>query len=60
MRIKCGKLVFNIYSDKPWEIPTNTKKFIESNSEAEISYEIEFVDNIKNNNEDIMCKGKIL
>ena len=58
MKIKCGKLVFNISYDKTWEIPTNTKKFIENQSEAEISYEIEFVDNIKTNNEEVICKRK--
>lgn len=58
MKIKCGKLIFNIFNNKQWEIPKNTKKFIENSSESELCYEIEFVDNIKYNNEEIICQRK--
>lgn len=56
MKVKCGKLVFNIPSDKSWRIPVNTKKFIENSSEVNLTYKIQLVDNIKNNNEEIICQ----
>lgn len=61
MNIKCGKLAFKIYNDKRWDIPINVKKFEDNDSETDILYEINFVDDIKYNNEQIVCqRDKIL
>lgn len=58
MKIKCGKLIFNIQNNKSWEIPMNVSKFIKNNGKEDISYNIEFVDNIKYENEEIICQRK--
>lgn len=47
MKFKCGKLVFNMNCDETWNIPINSKKFIvDTNEEAEINYNIKFMDNL--------------
>lgn len=54
MKIKCGEKVFNIDYNESWEVPTNSKKFIENKKESELNYKIEFVDEIQFNNEQII------
>lgn len=54
MKIKCGEKVFNIDYNESWEVPTNSKKFIENKEESELNYKIEFVDEIQFNNEQII------
>lgn len=54
MKIKCGEKVFNIDYNESWEVPTNTKKFIENKKEWDLNYKIDFVDEIQFNNEQII------
>lgn len=54
MKIKCGKRVFNIFNDKPWEIPTNTKNLLKTIDKQK------FLIKLKTTMEKLYAKEKIL
>lgn len=54
MKVKFGEKVFNIDYNESWEVPTNSKKFMENKREWDLNYKIEFVDEIQFNNEQII------